>query len=216
MKHHHSSPPRGDGCGLASPQFLPRLATSSHCAERLTVRERVTHRANERLLLRGLVHGAQRFSFRCTALWLAPVQILIDRGLHLFSKNEFVGAQESFRKAAEAVAAESEPPDHTDGETLGISVFVCPAGNRLSRTPPDRPRPRDRAPPSPHRSLQCPRRKKGRRNQSRRAGGVERRPPEDGLLAYHCLCFLIAMNGNIARPQATKRSDNSSALWALM
>lgn len=76
------------------------------------------------MLLLGLAHGVQRFSFRFDALRLAPLlQVLIDRGLHLFSKNEFVGAQESFRKAADAVAAEGEPPDLTDGETL-ITVMM--------------------------------------------------------------------------------------------
>ena len=43
-------------------------------------------------------------------------QVLVNRGLLNFSKNEFVAAQENFRKAAAAAAAKEEPPDDTDGE----------------------------------------------------------------------------------------------------
>ena len=64
-------------------------------------------------------------------------------------------------------------------------VRVCPAKNRLSRAPrapPDLTRPRDRATPTPHVSPPCHRRNIGCRSPTRRAGGVERCPPGDGLL----------------------------------
>ena len=55
--------------------------------------------------------------------------------------NDFVGAQESFRKAADAVVAEGEPPDHTDGEALSSALSIhclqwvplgCLAANQVS------------------------------------------------------------------------------------
>ena len=62
-----------------------------------------------------------------------------------------------------------------------FSVLECPAGERLSRAPPDLPRPRDRAMRAPHDSPRCAPRKNGRRSPTRRAGGVERNPPGDGM-----------------------------------
>ena len=59
---------------------------------------------------------------------------------------------------------------------------MCSAEHRLSRAPPDFPRPRGSATATPHRGARCPRRKKGRHRSTRRAGTIERRPPGDGLL----------------------------------
>ena len=63
-----------------------------------------------------------------------------------------------------------------------ITVSVCAARHRLSRAPPGPSRPRDRATPGSHSNARCPRRKNGRRRRIRRAGGVGRCPPWDGLL----------------------------------
>ena len=66
------------------------------------------------------------------------------------------------------------------------SVLVCPAGHRISRPPPPRRRPRDRATPAPHNNPpinRCPRRKKGHGRRTRLEGGVDWCPPRDGLLA---------------------------------
>lgn len=52
------------------------------------------------------------------------LQILLNRGLLLFSKNDFVSAQENFEKAAMAAAASShEQPNNSEGK-LG-ACFVC-------------------------------------------------------------------------------------------
>ena len=56
------------------------------------------------------------------------------------------------------------------------SVLECPALERLSRAPPDRPRPRDRATPAPHSSPRGRRRKNGRQRQTRRALSVDKEP----------------------------------------
>lgn len=50
----------------------------------------------------------------CLLFWPSR-QVLVNRGLLDFSKNEFVAAQENFRNAA-AAAAKEEPPDDTDGK----------------------------------------------------------------------------------------------------
>ena len=63
-----------------------------------------------------------------------------------------------------------------------ISVIKYPKNSCESRAPPDPPRHHDRATPAPHISPRCPRRKNCRRCPTRRAGGVERRPPGDGSL----------------------------------
>ena len=62
------------------------------------------------------------------------------------------------------------------------SVLVCPWRLRLSHAPPDPSRSRDRLTPAPHESTRCHRRKNEPQCQTRRAGGVERSPPGDGLL----------------------------------
>ena len=58
-----------------------------------------------------------------------------------------------------------------------FSVLVCPAGKRLSGTPP----PRDRDTLLPHGNLRCSRRKNRCPRQTRRAGEVETCPPGDEL-----------------------------------
>lgn len=50
-------------------------------------------------------------------------QVLVNRGLLNFSKNEFVAAQGNFRNAA-AAAAKGEPPDDNDGERKNAFSFV--------------------------------------------------------------------------------------------
>ena len=57
-----------------------------------------------------------------------------------------------------------------------------PREGRLSRAPPEPPRPRHRATPAPHGNTRYGRRKNGPQRQTRRARGVERSPPGDGLL----------------------------------
>ena len=69
------------------------------------------------------------------------------------------------------------------GSNLQNEVFsVCPAENRLSRAPPDLPRPHDSITATPHGSPRRPRRQNGRRRPTRGAGTIGRRPPGNGLL----------------------------------
>ncbi|CAM9831498.1 unnamed protein product [Scytosiphon promiscuus] len=68
----------------------------------------------------------------CMGVWSALIhrllpcnqQILVNRGLLDFSRNEFVAAQENFRKAAAAAAtaAEEEPPDDSDDGWLWATL----------------------------------------------------------------------------------------------
>ena len=57
---------------------------------------------------------------------------------------------------------------------ITTSFFVCPVKHRLSRPPPDTPRPRDHATTTPRGSPMYHRRKIGRQRRTRRAGSVER------------------------------------------
>lgn len=50
-------------------------------------------------------------------------QILVNRGLLLFSKNDFVSAQENFEKAATAAAANQCPRKESEGECRGHDRF---------------------------------------------------------------------------------------------
>ena len=65
----------------------------------------------------------------------------------------------------------------------GDVVFDLQSYVRFSmpRVPPDPSRPRNCDTPAPHSSPRCRRRKDGRHRRARRAGGVERCPPGDGL-----------------------------------
>ena len=62
------------------------------------------------------------------------------------------------------------------------SFLLCPVKHRLSRAPPDSPRPRDRATPARHGHPQCLRRKIGRRSPSLGEWGAWKGAPGDGLL----------------------------------
>ena len=63
-----------------------------------------------------------------------------------------------------------------------MPVITYQKNSYESRGPPDRRRHHDRVTPAPHISPRCPRRKNCRRCLTRRAGGLERRPPGDGSL----------------------------------
>ena len=62
------------------------------------------------------------------------------------------------------------------------SFLLCPVKHRLSRAPPDSPRPRDRATPARHGHPQGLRRKIGRRSPSLGEWGAWKGAPGDGLL----------------------------------
>lgn len=83
-------------------------------------------------------------TFTLSALSFCCIQILLNRGLLFFAKNEFVAAQESFQRAATvsaAAAVKEAPPDERDGETCGTDVAYAwlPAirrGGQLAGAPP--------------------------------------------------------------------------------
>lgn len=62
-------------------------------------------------------------TYAASAVFTAS-QILVNRGLLLFSKNEFVAAQESFEGAAEltAAVAKAAPPRQSEG---GSSICLA-------------------------------------------------------------------------------------------
>ena len=75
------------------------------------------------------------------------------------------------------------------------AVLVCPAGHRLSRAPPDPPRPRDRATPAPHSSpRRCARRRMGAAVQHGEQGGWKGAPGD--RLARSPLWRGIIKSGN--------------------